>query len=289
MRATQKRKAAGDVSAPKTVPKSAPKTASKARRERARQIRNWLAFIRPHADRYESLPRGEQRKLIEKLVKTTGSSENTLRRYIAAARVLETHGIREFPAGSRRLPVAAIEAIERIGKKDPARGRNLFADVMTGMWSVQSLKDMLKEKPRRARRPNKDDKVPKLSRMDVIESLDDLAHTHTDWPGPTLTSFGEASKGRRFNLFAKTAAPRFVVMIAEDRRAAVFDEKGLAWAGGAARVTREFLQNIAMATAMFDYVVVACNMLTGEVQSLVADMPKGCCDRVAVLNGMLDF
>lgn len=282
MGATRKQKPATDLPASKTP------------RKRAPLIRNWLAFIRPHADRYEALPRGEQRKLIEKLSKKSGSSENTLRRYIAAARVLETHGIREFPAGSRRLPVAAIEAIERIGKKDPARGRKLFADVMTGMWSVQSLKEMLKETPRRARRPSKDDTVPKFSRMDVKESLAELAHTHTDWShtdwsGPTFTSFGDASKGRRFNLFAKTTAPRFVVMIADGRCAAIFDEKGLAWAGGAARVTREFLQNIAMATAMFDYVVVVCNTLTAEVQSLIADMPQGCRDRVALLSGVLEF
>ena len=275
MGVTRKRKPTADVPAPK------------APRKRAPLIRNWLAFIRPHADRYEALPRGEQRKLIEKLSKKSGSSENTLRRYIAAARVLETHGIREFPAGSRRLPVAAIEAIERIGKKDPARGRKLFADVMTGMWSVQSLKEMLAETPRRARRPDKDDAVPKLSQMDVMESLARLAHT--EWLDLTLTSFGDASKGRRFNLFAKTAAPRFVVMIADGRRAAIFDEKGLAWAGGAARVTREFLQNIAMATAMFDYVVVVCNMLDGEVQAVIADMPRECRDRVALLRGVLDF
>lgn len=100
--------------------------ARNTQRKPAPQISNWLAFIRPHADRYESQPRGERRKLIEKLTEKSVSSGNTLRRYIAAARMLERHGIRQFPARLRHLPVATVEAIERISRKDAARRRELF-------------------------------------------------------------------------------------------------------------------------------------------------------------------
>ena len=103
METSSKQKAAADAPAPST------------RRKRARQIGNRLAFVRPHADRYETLPRGEQRKLIEMLSKKSGSSE------IPAARLLETNGIREFPSCIRGFaslrPLQPKPTIPRFGRR----------------------------------------------------------------------------------------------------------------------------------------------------------------------------
>src|ERR1700757_3056341 len=98
-------------------PAAAGQDKPETKRPRAPQIRNWLAFIRPHADRYAALPRGERMQLVAELSKKTGTRENTLRRFIAAAQVLETHGIREIPPGRKYLPVGSVEAIEGISKK----------------------------------------------------------------------------------------------------------------------------------------------------------------------------
>jgi hypothetical protein len=57
---------------------------------------------------FAALPRGERMKLVDELSKKTGTSENTLRRFIAAAQVLETHGVREIPPGRKYLLVGSV-------------------------------------------------------------------------------------------------------------------------------------------------------------------------------------
>jgi hypothetical protein len=101
--------------------------------------------------------------------------------------------------------------------------------------------------------------------------------------------FIEAPMKGTFRLFAKTAAPRLVVLAAAGRRAAIFDVGVLSWAASPAIVIRELLRNIAVATATFDCVVVLGGTLSGEVEEIVGEMHKDCRDRVLVLSGVLDL
>jgi hypothetical protein len=68
----------------------------------------------------------------------------------------------------------------------------------------------------------------------------------------------------------------------------VFDESVLAWTGGTARTTRDFLRNVALATAAFDYVMVVCNALISQVEATVADMTECSRSRVLTLTGSLE-
>jgi hypothetical protein len=257
-----------------------------ARRRRVPQISNWLAFIQRYLRRYTALPRGEQRRLIDQLSEKTGASENTLRRYIAAARALEANGITKFPAGVKYLPVAAVEAIERIGKQDPGRGRELFKQLIAGGPSVRGLKEELADVPKRGSAPHRA-AAKRISPQQVLGAI--ASRFHVRESELSLIRFIEAPMERTFNLFAKAAAPRLVVLATERRRAAIFDVGVLSWAASPAIVTREFLRNIAVATTMFDCVVVLGGTLSREVEEIVGEMRKDCRDRVLVLSGVLDL
>jgi hypothetical protein len=268
-------------------PAAAGQDKPETKRPRAPQIRNWLAFIRPHADRYAALPRGERMQLVAELSKKTGTRENTLRRFIAAAQVLETHGIREIPPGRKYLPVGSVEAIERISKKDPERGRELFKNLFEGAGSIRhfraKLADTLGRDP-----PKKPSYREKRFWIDdilgEIEKRARVSRRHFQ-----VMRFVEAPLKRSFSLFAKSAAPVLVVLMPEDRRAAVFDESVLVWSAGAAVITREFLRNIAVATAIFDKIFVLCTTLSTEVEAIAAEMPRDRRDRIVVLRGVLDL
>lgn len=256
------------------------------KRPRAQQIRNWLGFIRPYADRYAALPRGERMTVIDDLIKQTGSSENTIRRFLAAAQVLETHGIRELPPGVRYLPVASVELIERISKKDPERGRELFKLLLSNGGGIRYFKEMLKEVSATEAPDKSDHRGKDLWLDDALEAIARRAYVD---PGELLLAgFDQAPLRRSLSLFAKSAAPVLVVSIPQDRRAAVFDESVLVWSSGPALVTREFLRNIAVAVATFDWVVVRCATLAPDVNGLTADMLARCRERIILLSGLDD-
>lgn len=275
-------------------------------RKRATPIVNWLAFIRPHLKDYSLLPYGGQLKFIEGLAKTTGSSLNTLRRYIGAAEFLESFGIKEFPAGVKHMPVAAVEMIARISKQNPEAGRYFLDGLLRGSGTILRLKQEL-DALRKAGRPRRQDdhamRISKEPLFDLIEELlrsepvtlqyvkqpgllhgpragehsvpkDHVLIEFKEWPGPV-------------GAFAKVAYPRAVVALRNDGYLAVFDESILPWATSPAMVTREFLRNIAVATAMFDFVVVLCSTLQPDVERIVAAMREESRRRVRVQKGAL--
>ena len=101
-------------------------------------LTNWLAYIRPHIKPYLALGRGERREYIEKLSEETSLSDNSLRRYIAAAQFLEAEGITDLPPGGR-LPLGAVENIARIAAHDPSRRRTLLEEVVAGNMTIDQV------------------------------------------------------------------------------------------------------------------------------------------------------
>lgn len=270
-----------------TGPAARPNT---ARRKRARQISNWLAFIRPHVDRYLALPRGEQKKFVDKLSEKTGSSGNTLRRYIAAAQVLEAHGVTEFPPGLKRLPVAAVEAIERISKQDPARGRELFKQLIEGLWSIRELKEKLADIPQRGRPANRALRVKSITNEQLVAEIAGLSG-ETSRQGEAgqadfkLIRFVDWPMEQGLNLLSRAALPRFVVPLPTGAHAVVFDDSAVRWHASPAVAMREFLRNIAIAATIFDYVVVLCGIFRQEVEREVMAMRDDCRRRIRILSG----
>ena len=141
------------AASPASVKKAAPRRSGSGKpRKRAKTIVNWLGFIRPHLQEYSALPPGEQLKLLQKLSDKTGTNVNTLRRYLGAARFLESvFAITVFPPNRQRMPIASVEAISRIYRKDPNAGRTYMQQLVAGHLTIVELKKQLKNMGRSSR------------------------------------------------------------------------------------------------------------------------------------------
>jgi hypothetical protein len=258
---------------------------------RAEPISDWLGFIRPHFESYRTLPWGQQREFIEKLSKTAGSSTNTLRRFIAGAELLEGFGITAIPPDLTRLPIASVEAVGRISKRDPARGRFLLDQLLRGAGTIRDLKDELADMPKG--RPVAPRRAPSpLSRKEFHKELEELEGLvrkavaaeslpperkimpFVDWPGPK-------------QLFTKAAWPVLLYPLLLDRYVAIFEDTVLTWGISPALATREFLRNIAVSVTVFEAVVIYCNVLQADVARVVDAMRGDLRGRILLQKGSL--
>lgn len=279
------------------------KRSSAAGKPRARQISNWLDFIRPHLDRYVTLPRGEQKDYVERLSEemrqleidnggrreAPGPSVNTLRRYMAAAQFLESHGIVTFPAGRPRMPAAAVEAIARISKRDPAYAQTLLADLAVGQQTIRGLRSQLEDMPEQGLSP--DPNIRKFSYEELRQALSKFASGLFGKPvAPEEFQLAEFEFGPDVvpvATFDPLAHPFATGKFGDDRRVAIFDESTVRWKVSPDRAKREFKRNIAVATTMFDIVAVCCATLQSDVDDMRARMYGDCRKRVLVLTGAL--
>jgi hypothetical protein len=260
---------------------------------RAAPTTDWLGFIRPHFEVYRMLPWGKQNEFIDKLARDIGPSANTLRRYIAAAELLEGFGITQFPPDLTRMPVASVEAIGRISRKDPVRGRTLLTNLLNGSGTIRGLRKELAAMPKRATAASRSaGMAAPVSQAEFYVDVKDLlaAVPHgRDWMPPKL-------EWRPFNewtgpttILAKQAWPRIIVPLVGGHAVVAFDETVLVWAASPAMVTREFTRNVAVAVTMFDFVLVYCNALQPDVERIVAAMREDCRSRILVWQGTLGF
>lgn len=284
----------------------APKKKKRSRaagKPRTRQISNWLDFIRPHLDRYVTLPRGDQKKFVEGLSEeirelrvdkddrpeAPGPSVNTLRRYVAAAQFLESHGIVKFPPDRPRLPAAAVEAIARISKRDPAYAQTLLADLMAGRQTVRRLRTELREMPEQGLAP--DPNIRKFSYEELRQVLSEFASGLFGKPvAPAEFQLADFELGPDVvpvATFDPLAHPFATGKFGDDRRVAIFDESTVRWKVSPDRAKREFKRNIAVATTLFDIVAVCCATLQSDVDDMRAKMLDHCRKRVLVLKGTL--
>lgn len=270
-----------------------PRSAGKAGGpKRAAPTSDWLGFIRPHFEAYRTLPWGKQKEFIDKLAHEEGQSANTLRRYIAAAEFLETFGVTRFPQNIERMPVAAVEAIGRISRKDPARGRSLLDDLLSGVGTIRGLKKQLAAMPRYSAASKSLTTAKSLSQRQFTADIEGMiagTPQRRDWMPPELLTLPFSDWVGPVNVFSKQAWPRAFVPLLGDHAVVVFDEADLVWAASPALVTQAFLRNIAAATALFELVVVYCNALQPDIERVVAAMRQDCRSRILVRRGTLSL
>jgi hypothetical protein len=212
------------------------------------KLPNWLAYIRPHIEPYQALGRGERRKYIEKLSKQTKLSDNSLRRFIAAAQFLEAEGITDLPSGGR-LPLGAVENIARIAALDPSRRRTLLDEVAAGRMTIDQVALELEKTRKRAKR--RADEGP--LRLETL-AIDELRSKGVDLEGMTLLSFDDDGDVRYFD---SQTRPAFVIRIREKPPIVVMD--GRQFGGTAAsfmRQRKEFLRNVLVAAGLYETVLV---------------------------------
>jgi hypothetical protein len=204
---------------------------------------NWLGYIRPHIRPYEALGPGERLKYITKLSKATKLSDNSLRRFIAAARFLEAEGITEVVPG-RRMPVAAVERIARIAAREPERRRQLLEELAAGNLTVEQLVLELKKSKRKTKRS---------SAPISASSLEDLAKAELQARGIAVDvdmkvfAFEEVDTPEYYDWQTK---PALAIILPHEQRVAVMDATRI---GGTPtsfiRQRKEFMRNIISAAA----------------------------------------
>ena len=241
---------------------------------RAPQLTDWLTFIRPHAERYRELPRGQQKQFVENLEKKTGRSVNTLRRYIAAAEFLEGHGVTAWPDGVKTFPVAAVEAIARASRKDFAAGRELIEELLRGEGSIRGAK-VGAERAMRKRRAKPLHDTREARDAALIAEVRAFAATlkgAADWLSSELSVTSPLSWDGPLQIFHKAAAPYMWVPFPGAPGAIIFDERKLK-PSGQAEAHKLLPINVVAATAYFDCVLVYCeDMLKYFVEMTLKSM-----------------
>jgi hypothetical protein len=231
-----------------------------------RVANDWLPYIRPHLRSYEALGRGERRDYITKLSRKVKLSDNTLRRFIAAAQFLEAEGITELPADTR-MPVAAVERVARIATRQPERRKQLLEDVAGGRLTIVQLRGLLKKSTRAAKRQSQsarttslEDRVKRELEIRQVCKRGDMVVRRVD----------EDEYGW---LFATPMQPSFVVHLPEARRVLVMDERTSAGSGASFMwQRREFLRHILAGVALYEFVFVYAPIWRDDAEKLVQAM-----------------
>jgi len=218
-----------------------------------------------------------------------GPSVNTLRRHMAAAQFLESHGIVAFPAGRPRVPAAAVEAVARISKRDPAYAQTLLADLIAGRQTVRGLRTQLENMPEQGLSP--DPNIRKFTYEELQQALSKFASRVFGKPiAPEEFQLADFELGPEVvpvAMFDPLAHPYATGNFGDGRRIVVFDESTVRWNVSPDRAKREFKRNIAVATTMFDIVAVCCVTLQSDVDDMRARMYDECRKRLLVLSGVL--
>jgi len=259
------------------------------RKPRAKPVENWLALIRPHMREYDALPQLARKQFIAALTKQTGTSDNTLRRFVAAAQFLEVFGITELPATRKRLPVGSVEAVARIAKKDLHRAQSLLNDLVKGKWSIEALKEELKKTPSVRRKPRNMANVYRDSEKRLIDLIYHEGRIDGDLfldESPHTIRFYK-DLGSVAPLFDSLAEPVLAAELRGRRWLVVFDESAVKWGTSAQRAQREFVRNILSATALFKLVIVFCSDMRANIELAVSLMDEMCCERVRIESGAL--
>jgi hypothetical protein len=230
---------------------------------------DWLSFIRPHLLPYDALGvSGERLKYIAKLSKETGLSDNSLRRYIAAAQFLVAEGFTEIPLG-KRLPVAAVERIARIGALRPGVQQRLIHEVLGGHTSVASLASALDMAKRRAAKAQRDLLFKPLSSPEGFDHLADAAKAELSSRGIADVASMKAFPFEHFDTseyYEWRSRPAMAIKLPEDRQVAVMSEQVVIQSILSQR--KEFKRNILCAVGFYDYVLVYAPSLQADIEKL---------------------
>jgi hypothetical protein len=239
---------------------------------------NWLGYIRPHLQPYEALGPGERLKYIARLSKATKLSDNSLRRYIAAAQFLETESITELPPGSR-MPVAAVERIARIAALEPGRTRRLLADVIAGNLTVEQLVGELKKSKEKSAKRKRI--LPPPSSLEELAKAAILALGVEGAESMSVFPFEQMDTSEYYDWRTRPA----LAITLPHHRVAVMDERRVAGTDASFfRQRKEFKRNILSAVAFYDYVLVYAPSWRADVEKLRTSTQPGIRERIILLN-----
>jgi len=242
------------------------------------KLPDWLAYIRPHVQPYQSLGRGQRRTYIEMLSKETELSDNSLRRMIAAAQFLEAEGITELPPGGR-LPLGSVENIARIAAHEPSRRRELLDEVWAGTMTIDDLADELQKTRKRANkrlRSAKEADLKGLVRETLRkEGIDPKGLKIEKYVGRSADWMYYDAQNLPALLVEKEGVPPMIVM------------DGSHFGGETAsfmRQRKEFLRNVLVSATLWDRVLVYAPHSYEDVKRLTRDVHLDVALRILVVG-----
>lgn len=245
----------------------------------------WMEFIQPHISNYERAAPGDRKRYLENVSKQHNIGERNLRRFIAAAQYLALRGITQFPDGAKRMPVAAVENIMRIGQHDPLRAKTLLQRLVAGEVTVdQLIKELKRLKEGRASILSF-----RLDEEHIAEALESLPR-----PKGALAPFAEAFFEFEYSNFDKTlfdeiARPSGYAKLSDGRTLMILDESLAAWDVSPRRVILAFLASAAVALTIADLVLVCTIGLEDNLLNWRKSMVKPAQSRLLVLRGRLEL
>lgn len=245
----------------------------------------WMEFIQPHISNYERAAPGERKRYLENVSKKHEIGERNLRRFIAAAQYLALRGITQFPDTAKRMPVAAVENIMRIGQYDPLRAKMLLQRLVVGEVTVDQLINELK----RLKEGKASILSFRLDEDDIAAELKKLPRPEGRLP-PSAKSFFEFEYSNYDkSLFDEIARPSGVAYLSDGRRLLILDETLAAWDVSPRRVILAFLASTAVALTVADLVLVCTIGLEDNLHNWRNSMVESTKSRLLLLRGRMDL
>lgn len=103
---------------------------------------NWIELALPFWEEFQATPRSYRTGLLHRISNQVGKAPNTVYRQLAALSYLRSKGLDLNQLALNQPPLMSVEAIARVGKKDPQRGNELLRRLLSGQGSVATFRSM---------------------------------------------------------------------------------------------------------------------------------------------------
>ncbi|MGO4171765.1 hypothetical protein [Bosea sp. TAF32] len=101
---------------------------------------NWISLSLPFWKEFQTTPRPFRAELLDRISKKVGKAPNTVYRQLVALTYLLSKGLDLDQLALNYPPLMSVEAIARVGKKDPRREDELLRRLLAGEGSVASFR-----------------------------------------------------------------------------------------------------------------------------------------------------
>lgn len=101
---------------------------------------NWIELALPFWEEFKVTPRSHRAHLLDIISKETGKAPNTVYRQLVALAYLQSKGLDLNQLARNHPPLMSVEAIARVGKKDPRQEAELLSRLLAGQGSVASFR-----------------------------------------------------------------------------------------------------------------------------------------------------
>lgn len=103
---------------------------------------NWIELALPFWEEFKATPRPYRTALLRRISNQVGKAPNTVYRQLAALSYLQSKGLDLNQLALNYPPLMSVEAIARVGKKDPRREDEFLSRLLAGQGSVATFRNL---------------------------------------------------------------------------------------------------------------------------------------------------